>query len=1119
MINLLILLIGAVDVEIQPPSLSDTLQVGQTSTQYLVLTNHEAADVSWQLAEEPAVGWLNESPTSGTLIPSGTQNISVNFTANVSPGEYSTVLFFTFICGFDTSYKFVPVSLTVTPIPEPEIWINPTSFDVSIYERDSTERTLIIGNSGNATLNWNGVENPVVNWLSEVPPNGNVAPGSYMNASLRFNGNITPGNYSTNLLILNNDPDNDTVEIPINFQVLNIPESDISINPSSFSITLTQGDDSSQTLRITNSGDAALTWNIYDSLSAVWLTVSPQQGVVPESSYADINLLFDADRLPPSSYSTILVLSSNDPFEPLIYIPCQLTVVQGLTDLSGIIHNIAFNENLGTLDSSDYVASGNVELIDTAGTIFGPSTTDIWGNYSLADIPIDNYTMRIYKPINLPQNLPLNKALDTVNVFLPNIVLNPGTNSQNGVLPVELVEQNYELLSDLARLNLVMPEWNINTILDSSYEVTNGQSLIDNWTENLDSVKIDGLGRLWLSSYLLKKDFDNLSYYGTEGSVGLAEILSLLIASEDYVAKCLEKIAGENEKLLVKYYLHLLNQYFQHIHNSIASLLPASLRKVLGDGYCQIFIDCLNNISGNNYQVNAQARVLDYTNSLLFSDYYIKQRTRDILNTATAYADSENYTGNLNLAFTIMDYHQRAMKQNLEAERNLAKSNRTLLALLDKTDNILDTFNVRYGMEKLLQIGEMLKILDFSFYIPSLASLFGKFAEIPDSLTNVIYRIYYPEGTIFANSGSRARNKFVKNSSITVVQTSLDDYNSIIELIKDILVSKNRDSLIKILPQLIETDKSFDFEFNKILGQIYSVSSIAKDSVENYVDDYESLIKSVGNSYSFRSCNLVYLLNYINNPSIENRNRAFYHLDSLKQANIDLSLQIETIFNKISQIPLPAIICVATEITSNKVFVENGDTVSLQIALSNSGPNTAQNINLTPVISSAFSIVNQPTIPTNLGPGEEKKLTYILSYSGGQNRLEGIAILIGSENAFTLSPFEPIAVIPDMTPSTGGRLISQNVYCFKNPFNPDKEETTIRFSLSQNANVTIRILDGANNEVITLLNSYPMMAKVEQRVRWSGKNAKGQIVANGVYYALITTNQGERAVCKIIVLR
>jgi hypothetical protein len=987
------------------------------------------------------------------------------------------------------------------------------------YERDSTERALIIGNFGDTILNWIAIENPPANWLSEEPENGSVEPGSYMNVILHFDGNIAPGNYQTKLLILSNDPDDDTIEIPIYFQVLNIPEPDISITPTSFSITLTQGEDSSLTLRITNSGDAALTWNIYDSLSVEWLTISPKQGIIPENNYEDVNLYFNPDRLAPGTYNTILNLLSNDPFDPIIYIPCQLNVIQGLTNLSGTIYNIAFNENFGKLDSSGFVASGYVTLTDTSGTILGPVITNNWGNYNLSNVPIGDYSMHIYKLIDLPQNLPVNKFQDTVNIFLPHILLNPGTNFQNGFLPVRLIHQNYQILSNLAKLNLIIPEWNITIPLDSSYKVDIAQSLIDNWTENLDTLKTNALARLYLSLDLLNETFNNLSYYGTEGVVGLAEILTLLIAMEDYVVQSVEKVVGENEKLLVKYYLYLLNQYFQQINKSLIGLLPNSLRREIDKGYCQIFVECVDNVTGNNYNAYVKSKFSDYTRNVLFSNYYIKQRTQNLLNNAIAYTDSQNYTGNLRLAFTIMDYNRRIIKQNLETEKDRCKNKRTSLSIPYKTEDICDTFEIQLGMKKIMQTGNILKVLDFSSYIPAIASLISKFAEIPDILNDVIYRIYYPEGTLSSKLENKITNKFIKNDSGIAQQIPLEDYSSIIKIIRDILKSKDRNSLIKIIPQLIETDKNFNSEVNKILSRIYSVSNIAKDSVENYVEYYSALIRSLENSYTSRIWNLFYLVDYIINPSVENMNRAYYHLDTLMQANLELSLQIENITDKISSIPLPPILTTVIEVNDDKLFIENNDSINVKVFISNPGSVTAQNINLIPIITSGLTLINQPQIPFFLEPGEEKEILYVLRYTGSERQLGGFAILVNSQNSFNLSSFEPIPVIPDITPSTKGKLTSKNVYCFKNPFNPEKEGTIIRFSLSHDAKVTIKIFDGANNEVITLIDSYPMKAKVEQRIKWSGRNNKGEIVANGVYYALITTDKGERAVCKIAVIR
>ena len=55
--------------------------------------------------------------------------------------------------------------------------------------------------------------------------------------------------------------------------------------------------------------------------------------------------------------------------------------------------------------------------------------------------------------------------------------------------------------------------------------------------------------------------------------------------------------------------------------------------------------------------------------------------------------------------------------------------------------------------------------------------------------------------------------------------------------------------------------------------------------------------------------------------------------------------------------------------------------------------------------------------------------------------------------------------------------------------------------------------------VATLLQNEPQQADVEQAVMWNGANDLGETVANGVYFYIIESSAGERAVGKAAVLR
>lgn len=103
-------------------------------------------------------------------------------------------------------------------------------------------------------------------------------------------------------------------------------------------------------------------------------------------------------------------------------------------------------------------------------------------------------------------------------------------------------------------------------------------------------------------------------------------------------------------------------------------------------------------------------------------------------------------------------------------------------------------------------------------------------------------------------------------------------------------------------------------------------------------------------------------------------------------------------------------------------------------------------------------------------------------------------------------------------PSTNGKLANENVYFFPNPLNPDYEIGRIRYSLAQDGNVVAKIYDISNMLVKRLEDGF-VIAHTEEAIVWDGRNEKGSIVANGVYFYVIESSAGEKAVGKIAVLR
>ena len=108
----------------------------------------------------------------------------------------------------------------------------------------------------------------------------------------------------------------------------------------------------------------------------------------------------------------------------------------------------------------------------------------------------------------------------------------------------------------------------------------------------------------------------------------------------------------------------------------------------------------------------------------------------------------------------------------------------------------------------------------------------------------------------------------------------------------------------------------------------------------------------------------------------------------------------------------------------------------------------------------------------------------------------------------------------DPTDSTldDSRVLGAVVYNYPNPFNLNDEITHIRYELLGAAEVTIEILDANSNLVRKLLLGVFRAAGEHTEDTWDGRNANGDLVANGIYFCSIRTG-AEHRIAKIAVTR
>jgi hypothetical protein len=84
----------------------------------------------------------------------------------------------------------------------------------------------------------------------------------------------------------------------------------------------------------------------------------------------------------------------------------------------------------------------------------------------------------------------------------------------------------------------------------------------------------------------------------------------------------------------------------------------------------------------------------------------------------------------------------------------------------------------------------------------------------------------------------------------------------------------------------------------------------------------------------------------------------------------------------------------------------------------------------------------------------------------------------------------------------------EDAIAYPNPFNPLVEDVTLSFSLTELAEITVRIFDWSGNAVGTVFRGSGQTGA--NQVRWSGQAEDGRRLANGVYLVRIEAASGTR---------
>ncbi|MDE2797159.1 MAG: choice-of-anchor D domain-containing protein, partial [Gemmatimonadota bacterium] len=286
-----------------------TIEAGQTGQRTIAIMNTGTAPLEITGIESDVSG-LSFSPSTFTLVPNGSQTVTVTFPSSVE-GTFSGNITIS-SNDPDRATRTLSVSVTVQAAPAPVIAVQETAVDFGAIEAGQTgQQTITVQNTGTADLEITGIESDV-SGLSFSPSTFTLVPNGSQTVTVTFPSSVE-GTFSGNITISSNDPDRATQTLSVSIIVQTPPAPAITVQQTTVDFgTIVAGQTGEQTIAITNTGTAPLEiTNIEGEGDVSGLSFSPSTFTLAPNGSQTVTVTFPSSV--EGTFSGNITISSNDP--------------------------------------------------------------------------------------------------------------------------------------------------------------------------------------------------------------------------------------------------------------------------------------------------------------------------------------------------------------------------------------------------------------------------------------------------------------------------------------------------------------------------------------------------------------------------------------------------------------------------------------------------------------------------------------------------------------------------------------------------------------------------------------------------------------------------------------
>ena len=227
-------------------------------------------------------------------------------------------------------------TLTGPPPPAPVLSLDKTSSTVSSTGYGIIEDQITVSNLGDADLTFNISNIELYGMITVSPMNATVQEGETQIITLSYNfADVINGEYNGSFKLTSNDPANQEKTITLRATQNVAPLLPVLVlDKTSSSATSYGGGVIEDYIKISNTGEAALTFEILDIDFCKMLSVSPLNGSVPINDSLFIKLTYDFNEVEAGEWTGSFKLKSNDPNNQETVISLQAIHLLNISDIN-----------------------------------------------------------------------------------------------------------------------------------------------------------------------------------------------------------------------------------------------------------------------------------------------------------------------------------------------------------------------------------------------------------------------------------------------------------------------------------------------------------------------------------------------------------------------------------------------------------------------------------------------------------------------------------------------------------------------------------------------------------------------------------------------------------------